>query len=170
MIGFVVGAVVLFGLFKLARHHHACAHGGRGWRVPWSRRSGGRRGGPWARAPWSRVEHVLNALRVTPDQEIAIRDHVREFKKRVEPLSAEAHRTREDLSTALRADSFDETRMGEMFARHDDALRDARREVVGLLAHVHAVLDDDQRRVLARMVESGRGAPFGGDPYRAAHL
>jgi DNA-binding response OmpR family regulator len=31
---------------------------------------------------------VLNALRVTPDQEIAIRDHVREFKKRVEPRSA----------------------------------------------------------------------------------
>ncbi len=55
--------------------------------------------------------------------------------------------------------------LGELFARHDEKLREMRKTFVGSLAKVNEALDEDQRKKLADIVEGGFG-PFGGGPYR----
>lgn len=176
MIGFVIGTICLIGLAKVVRHHrygHCHGGGGRGCGRRGFGRGRGRwrgRGGGWGRFAGGGgpgVEYVVSALGLSEDQERQVRDELRAFRKRVEPMRAELSRSRRDLGSAMRGDSFDETVAGEMFARHDDLLRDARGELVGLLATVHAVLDDDQRRILASILE-GEGHADHGGPFRSA--
>ncbi len=169
MIGVVIGAIGAIGIAKLIRHqrrgcggHHAHWHHGRHRRGPGGHRGSNR----WGFVGLGRLGHFLDELGASPEQERAIRDHVRAFRRKVEPMADEGYRTRDDLAAAFRGESFDEIRAGEMFARHDDVIRELRREAVGLMAQIHAVLDEEQRKALASFVESRRG-PFGG-PYRGA--
>jgi hypothetical protein len=82
-------------------------------------------------------------------------------------MRGEAERTRADVARAVRAESFDENIMGDLFVRHDDELRELRIQSVELLATVHAALDERQRELLADFITSSHPFRFGG-PYRAA--
>ena len=63
----------------------------------------------------------------------------------------------------MRKSSFDEVMLGELFARHDDALEKGRRAVVGLGARLHTALDERQRDRLAGLIE--RGQRFSGHAW-----
>ena len=65
----------------------------------------------------------------------------------------------------MRGDAFDETVMGEVLSRQDDALDKLKKAMVGTLAKIHAVLDERQRARLADFIESGPRRGWGG-PYR----
>jgi uncharacterized membrane protein len=105
------------------------------------------------------LRFLAQRLDASPDQERAMADAVKQFRADVEPLAGEASRSRADLAAAMRKSSFDEVMLGELFARHDDALEKGRKAVVGLGARLHNTLDERQRDRLATLIE--RGPRFG---------
>jgi Spy/CpxP family protein refolding chaperone len=121
----------------------------------------GERGGPfWLRGLFQRLD-------TSPGQEKVIREAVDEMRRSASEMRDEARRSREDVAKAVKSPSFDETVMGELFARHDTHLEKLRKDAVGAIAKVHAVLDDRQREILAQMIERGPFAGgFAGAPYR----
>jgi len=173
MFGFLIGTACLIGLIKVLRgggfrrggwSGGSCG-GGRG-REGWgeSRHGGGwsDRGGPfWLRGLFERLD-------TSPAQEKVIREAIEEARRSASELREEGRHTRADVAKAVKSPSFDETIMGELFARHDTHLEKMRKDAVGVIAKVHAVLDDRQREQLAEMIERG---PFGGGRhggYRSA--
>ena len=108
----------LLGLFVFARRHH-CRGGGGSWR------GRGRRGR--GRGRGSFLHELADELDLSPEQERTIKDEIGELRNTTKPMRKEWKRSRGDISDALRSDDFDAEMMGEMFARHDDALRDLRK-------------------------------------------
>jgi len=172
MLAFLFGIICLVALIRTVRHHrYGCAHGWGGCHRPW--RGWGyyppvHHHEPWHRTHWGRremLDALIDRLGATPDQERVIREQAKRFRAKVKTMRGEGKRTRDDLARAMRADSFDENIMGDLFVRHDDELRELRIQAVELLANVHAVLDERQRELLASIVLDGR--PLGGGPYRS---
>ena len=105
---------------------------------------------------------------MTSSQEREVRAAVDEFFTAARDFRRDVVDTRADVARTVKADAFDETLMGEVFSRHDDAMDKFRKSFVGALARVHSVLDDRQRERLADLIASGglgRGWGYGG-PYR----
>lgn len=187
MLGFLIGTACLIGLIKVLRGGFRRGYGYGGW-------SGGSCGGGWGRGfrgghghgyegGWGGHEHgagwdrggpfwlrgLFERLGTSPAQEKVIRDAFEEMWRSARELRDEGRATRGDVARAVRSASFDETVMGEMFARHDTHLEKMRKDMVGTIAKVHAVLDDRQRDVLAQIIERGPfGAAFRGGPFRSA--
>lgn len=177
MLGFIIGTVCLIGLIKVIRRgryghgyggyggYGGCGSsgwGGRGWgRHHHHEDEGG--GPPWARwggagfgdrAPFF-LRFLFNALDTTAGQEKVIKEAVTEVRDAARNLRSEGQSSRTDVGKAVRGESFDEVLFGEMFHRHDVALEGMRKTVLGALAKVHAVLDDNQRAKLADLIERG---------------
>ncbi|WP_437719522.1 periplasmic heavy metal sensor [Sorangium sp. So ce448] len=122
------------------------------------------------------LSFLFDRLGTTPTQEKVIVAAVDELRSAAEAQRSEIRSTRADVAAAMRSPSFDETRLGELFARHDTAIESLRRAAVGALGKVHAVLEDRQREQLADLIEigpaafrdmwSGRAERRGDDPYR----
>jgi uncharacterized membrane protein len=104
-------------------------------------------------------------LDATPGQEKEIAAAIDELIAKFRELRREGKASRDDVARILRNESFDETAMGELFSRHDDALRELQKAFAGALGRIHAALEPDQRAKLAEMIESGTRFGFGG-PYR----
>jgi len=160
MVGIIIGTICLVGLVKVVgRHHgHHWHHGHGHHRCRHSLRG---------RGSW--LDELGDELDLNPEQQDKVEDHVRAFTRRARKLRGERDRTREDVAEAMRSESFDENILGEMYARHDDALRELRKDFVEMLAHIHYLLDERQRRKLARIIDRGP-RPFRGGfhPYRWA--
>lgn len=182
MLGFVIGAACLLGLVAMWRRGPRACGAGHGWGGPFghahafhglhgfhgcSGRSGrGPRGG-FGRRTFS--HWLFERLETTPGQEKVILGVLSDLWESGAKLRAEAHRSRTDLAHVLRGAAFDETHLGELFARHDGAIEAARKDLVGAIAKVHDVLDERQRARLADLIE--RGGPFWTrrhGPYRDA--
>lgn len=181
MCGFLLGTACLIGLLvTLARGRGGC--GG-----PWGRRGFGWGGGGCGyagRSSWEAGDHhhdhhrrgwsgsrwflrgLFERLDTTPGQEKVIIAAIDEMRDAGENLRGEIRKTREDVAKAARSPSFDETVMGEAFARHDQALESMRKAAVGAMAKIHAVLDEQQREKLADIIESGPPFFGGFGPYR----
>jgi hypothetical protein len=160
MLGFLIGTACLVGLWvTLRRGPGACGAYGAG---PW-----GRRGGPWGGRGFGGFGHrggrrhfvafLLERLDTTAAQEKVITAALDELHEALEGQRGELRRTRADIAAATRSPSFDETRLGELFARHDASLEAIRKAFVGALGKIHAVLDDRQRERLADLIEAGPG-------------
>lgn len=171
MLGFLVGTACLIGLVKVLRAgRRGGACGGRGWSGHHGHH--GWKGGGWGRSArgggfWLRG--LFERLDTSPGQEKVIKQSVEELFDAGRGVRGELEQSRRDLAAALRSGVIDETAMGELFARHDDKLREARKTLVGSLAKVNDALDETQRKQLADLLERGLGGfgRFGGDgPYR----
>lgn len=155
MFGFVFGALCLGGLFAVlggarhGHHHHHC--GGHGWR-------GGhrwRRGRGFGRsALYTAFEH----LDATPGQEKVIQAVLDELKDDTASLREKLTATRQSVAAAFRAEHLDEAALESLVAQHTSDMASFGARVIGALGKVHEALDPDQRRHLARLIESG---PFG---------
>ncbi len=150
-------------------HHHDHHHDPHGWHGPRGRRWPGPGFGPWARGrgrtSWW-LYPLFSRLDTTPGQEKVIRREAEALRASLEEGRGELLSSRGDIASALRGASLDETKLGELFARHDDRLRAFREQLVGSLARVHDALDEQQRERLAGLIESGPRA-YSGGPYRA---
>ena len=110
---------------------------------------------------------LFQRLDTSPGQEKVIREAFEELRRSAGDLREEGRHTRTDVAKAVKSASFDETVMGELFARHDTHLEKMRKDVVGAVGKVHAVLDERQRDTLAQLIERGPfGGGFGGGPFR----
>ncbi len=157
MVGIIIGTVCLVGLVKVVGRRHG--YRGHSCRGHYRRRR-------HISSPRDRMEHLFDELDLSEEQEDKVKDHVRAYRKRVRKLKAERERSAEDIAAAMRSESFDENILGEMFARHDDVMRELRKDSVELLAHVHYILDERQRTKLASIIDGGPS--FGFHPYRWA--
>lgn len=185
MIGFLVGTACLIGLIKVVRagrhgYGGGCGHGwhgghghGHGHGHGEHRGGGGGWGGGWregfrggARNFWLRG--LFERLDTTPGQEKVIKQAAEEMFEATRSGRGELEQSRKDVANALRSGIVDETAMGELFARHDEKLREVRKAFVGAFAKVSEALDEDQRKQLADMLErgGGLGGRMGGGPYR----
>ncbi len=138
MFGFIFGTACLVGLYWVVRRHR----------------------GPWAFGRRAVLRSVFERLDTTPGQEKVIRDAVDDFLKTAAGARESAREWRKEIASAVRKDYFDETLLGELFARQDDVIETLRKEVVGTLGRVHATLDEAQRERLGDLLEKGAGGGF----------
>jgi uncharacterized membrane protein len=103
-------------------------------------------------------------LGTTPAQDRVIRNAVEDVIDAARGFKDKVRESRGDVAQAFRNESFDETIMADLLTRHDDAIDNVRKAVVGSLAKIHEALDPDQRAELARWLER-RGRWQG--PYRS---
>jgi hypothetical protein len=168
MLGFVFGTLCLLGLAKVLRH--GGGWGGRGWGHHHHHHH---RGGRGLEGFGSRrmLRGLFERLDTSPGQERVIADAARELADAARPLRDEVAASRRDVAAALRSPTVDAETLGELFARHDEALREARKRAVGALARVHEALDERQRESLAALLERrwGGACGRGAGPYRGAH-
>ena len=165
MIGFIVGIACLFGLVRVLRRGRRWGmHGGcgrSGWDgdegAGWGWRGRGRRGHFFLR-------HLFQRLDTTPGQEKEVQAAVEDVMGAGRALKDEVIGTRSEIADAFRGDDFNEELMATLLTRHDEKIDALRKSMVEGLARVHATLDPDQRKQLARMLEKG---PRWGGPYRS---
>ena len=95
---------------------------------------------------------------------------VEEVEMAVRGLRPELEATRADIARVMTDEHFDAERLGTVFARHDDAVRQVQTAMAGALAKVHGALDHNQRAQLAQLMEQRFFGRFGrgGGPYREA--
>ncbi|HVX96185.1 MAG TPA: periplasmic heavy metal sensor [Polyangia bacterium] len=105
---------------------------------------------------------ISERLEASPAQERVIRDAVDEFREAASKLKGEGRKTRADVADAFRKSSFDEVRLGELYARHDGQLTELRKAFVGMGARIHDALDEKQRARLADLIEEGPRAFMSG--------
>lgn len=151
MFGFLFGTICLFGLGAVMRQgawhgRYAGGCGGGRWGHHGSRR-GGRGAGRFAEEGFARAagEVFKRRLRIDEDQEAIVDHALVDLRKAVKELGDELNATRATLADAFRGESVDEAALASTFAKHDDAVGRARREVVSAFKQVHAVLDPEQR-------------------------
>lgn len=162
MFGFFIGFLSLAALIAVVRagRHGRCGggwHGGRGH---------GRRGrGGWG-GPRRFLGLVFDKLETTPNQEKEIGSAIDELFEKAHDLRREGKTSRDDVAKLLRTESLDETLLGELFARHDERLREMQKAFAGTLGRVHLALDSGQRERLASLLESAPGGGTWGGPYR----
>jgi Spy/CpxP family protein refolding chaperone len=143
MFGFLVGTACLIGLFAVARH---------GRRRYWSRRG---HHGAYGNGGHYFFHRVLDRLDTTPGQEKVIRSALHDLKQEASSLRAEVKSTRGELAAALRAPELDKAALDHVFAKHDELIEKLRASLVHAADQVHGTLDEQQRRKLADMIESG---------------
>ncbi len=143
MFGFFIGAACLIGLVAVARHgrhryygHHGHHHGGR-W------------GGRYF------FHRILDRLDTTPGQEKVIRSALHDLKQEASNLRGEVKNTRSEIAAALRTPELDKAVLDRVFAKHDEVIEKLRASLLHTADQVHGTLDEQQRRKLADMIESG---------------
>jgi Spy/CpxP family protein refolding chaperone len=152
MFGFLIGTASLIGLIYVLRGGRFGRFGGCGGHRGERRWGGGRHGG-WRGGSVSGF--VADSVDANEEQERAIHGAVREFREHLHKMKGTLRESRTEVARAIEADALDEVRLGELFAKHDDAIGELRKELVGALGRVHAVLDDRQRRRLGELIEQG---------------
>ena len=158
MFGFMIGAASLIGLIYVLRGGGCRSYGGH-W---------GHHGRGWGQGRYGLFDRLFDRLGVTSSQERDVRSAVDEFFAAARDFRRDVFDTRADVARTVKADAFDETLMGDVFSRHDDAMDKLRKSFVGALAKLHSVLDDRQRERLADLIASGLGRGWGwGGPYRS---
>ena len=174
MFGIFVGAALVYGAYRFHHRRHYGTHGpgcgprhrGHWGHMPSSERSDwshGRSGPSWrmrARGMERMVGWLASKLEATPEQYRVIRNEVEQFADKTQDLRSEFRLSKDDITTAMRGESFDAEIMGESFARQDDRIREAREQLVGALARIHDVLEPHQRERLAELSQhyGGRGS------------
>jgi hypothetical protein len=162
MLGFIVGGLCLAGLFAMRRHaHRGCGGRHRRWHA---RREDDEESGPGG-GFW--LYRLFEKLDTSPGQEKQIRRELGELRGAMRTLWRERKQSLGDVARAVEGESLDETLLRELFARHDEQLREVRKTAVGALARIHEVLDEQQRRKLARLLGRWAGWSAPG-PYRSA--
>jgi len=148
MIGFILGAVAAVGIAKMVRARRR-GMWGRGY------------GGPgFSRRRWF-LRSLFERLDTTPGQERVIVQAFDDLTQNRRLLRDEFGRTRADLAQAVAGGLIEDSTLEEAFARHDRLAAQLRVVFVETLKKVMEVLDEGQRKQVARLLE-GRGFFRGG--------
>ena len=169
MFGCIFGALCLVGLIAMLRRHHHGPWGGRCGGGRWGRGPGGgwddgpgMGGGPWGggRGGFVRsqiLRQVSMRLRATPGQERVIAEAVDEVLQAGRSAHEAMRAGKKDIAEVFSGPAFDESLLGDVFSRQDDAIRNVRLAATGALARVHEVLEPEQRERLAELLARGPG-------------
>lgn len=148
MFGFLFGAICLGGLasmlFHRPRHYGRHGHCGSGFR------------GRWGRARYG-INMAFDRLDTTPGQEKAILAALDELRESARDIRSKVASSRGDVADALRSEHFDSDRVHTVVARHAEDFATLGSAVTTTLAKIHEALDPEQRKRLARWLDSGPG-------------
>lgn len=122
--------------------------------------------GPRRRRDHGPLGWLFRGLETTPEQERVLRETFGELKGAGRTIAGKVRDSRGHWADALEAETFDETLVGSAVADLEHAVDDARKTAIDAFAKVHATLDVEQRKRLARLLRR-RGGGFGGGPYRS---
>ncbi|GAC1518462.1 MAG: hypothetical protein NVS3B10_20430 [Polyangiales bacterium] len=123
---------------------------------PRFRRRGG--GGGFGGGPRGMILRFLSErLDATPAQEKVIAQAIDELEAAGSKAKEGVKRSRVDVARAVRSEGFDVGHIGEVFAKHDEAIDSMRKAFVTSMQKVHDALEEPQRKVLADLIESGPG-------------
>lgn len=153
MFGFLIGALCLGGVFALAfRGRHRRYGFGRG---------GCHHGhGPLHRGGGSFLYAAFERLDTTPGQEKAIVAALDELRDSAKGIKSRVASSRGEIAEALRQDRFEPERVEQAVSRHGEELNQLATVSATTLAKIHEALDSEQRKRLARWLESGLGPSF----------
>jgi Spy/CpxP family protein refolding chaperone len=148
MIGFILGAVAAVGIAKVVRARRRGMYG-RG------------HGGPgFLRRRWF-LRSLFERLDTTPGQERVIVQAFDDLTQNRKLLRDELGRTRADLAQAMAGGLIEDSTLDEAFERHDRLAAQLRVVFVEAMKKVTEVLDEGQRKQVARLL-GGRGFFRGG--------
>lgn len=147
MFGFLFGAAATLGVIYYFV-------GPRGLR-------GGRRGrwGGFGRR-WM-MESLFDRLGTRPEQERVIEAALADLQERARSTREKMSTWREDVSRLFDAEALDGDALKATLDAPDPALAELKAAAVEALAKVHAALEPDQRRTLARLMARHHGGRFG---------
>ena len=151
MFGFLIGALCLGGFIALARGRHGYRHHGYA--------HGCHRGGPFHRGR-SFLYAAFERLDTTPGQEKAITAALDDFRDSARTIKNRVKDSRGELAEALRQDQFEPERVERAVARHSEELNQLASVGAKTLGRIHEALDPEQRKRVARWLESGPGHFF----------
>lgn len=169
--GFVFGTACLVGLLVMVAKHRHHRWGGRcGGRGGWGGGGPGLGDDPWSGGPggpgsrWGGgffrqqvLRHLSVRLGATPGQEKVIASAADEVFEAGRAAHDAMRATKKDLADVFAGPAFDESLLGDVFSRQDDAIRNLRLAVSGALGKVHEVLEPEQRARLAELLARGPG-------------
>jgi hypothetical protein len=153
MFGILIGTLCLLGLIAVVRGRrwrHGYGHGRGGWGYSPYRGYGvdGMGAGP----RWM-LRSLFYRLGTSPSQEKVILEAVSSLRDQSGKLRGEWQQSKSEIAQAVRGEALDETKVQGTFKRHDGLLSELRKAALDAMAKVHAVLDPDQRKALAKLVE-----------------
>ncbi len=96
-------------------------------------------------------------LSATPGQEKVIAAAADEVFEAGRAAHEAMRGTKKDVAEVFVGPAFDESLLGDVFSRQDDAIRNLRLAVTGALGKVHEVLEPEQRARLAELLARGPG-------------
>jgi Spy/CpxP family protein refolding chaperone len=144
MLAYLVGFLVLVGLFKLGRRLRArcdgCSPRGRC----------GHRSRRWGWQRW-----LFRELNASPEQEQALRNFIEEIQRATEGAHKEWAQSRAALARAFAEESFDETVIPKAYARLEIEAQQVRDRLAESMRQVHESLSPPQRRRLAALMSRG---------------
>jgi len=167
----MAGAVLVAGVLACRRHrcrHHAhcggeqCGmheheheheHGDNDSCGCHKHHHGGRWGGRFGRRFWLRP--LLLKLDATPGQEKELGAAFDEFEKRAREAKALFESSRQAAARAMESEVFDDVAMGEAQVKAHEASTQIKDAFEVTLRRIHSVLDNEQRRRLAKLVARG---------------
>jgi len=150
MFGFFFGAVCLGGLAALlfTRPHRHFGHRGH-----YGHCGSGFRG----RFGRYGINMAFEKLDTTPGQEKAILAALDELRESARAVRSRVTSSRGDVAEALRAEHFDTDKVHTVVARHAEDFATLGNGFTATLAKIHEALDPEQRKRLARWLDSGPG-------------
>ena len=149
----LIGALCLGGFIALARRRHYGYGYGHG-------HGGCHRGfGPFHRGR-SFLYSAFERLDTTPGQEKAIVAALDDFRDSARAIKNRVKDSRGEIAEALRQDQFEPERVERLVARHGEELNQLASVGAKTLARIHEALDPEQRKRVARWLESGPGYLF----------
>lgn len=173
MFGFIIGALCFAGLFATVR---ACRHAGVGYARAGCGRFGGWRHDAYDDEPWEpryrerrrgrrgALRGLFARLDTTPGQEKAIVSLLEQARGIVRDKRADLRASRRELAAVFGSEVLDRDALEHGFDEPRRVLDALQRDLVTLVAGLHEVLDDRQRRMVGELIADGtlgRGSYFG---------
>jgi uncharacterized membrane protein len=163
MFGFFVGTLCLVGFIGVLRRRHWRHHGfyGHGFHGGGGWHGGGCGGGRFGRhgsggRGWV-MYRAFQELDTSPGQEKAIRSALGDLRASLSELRPELRVLRSQVAKSLSSEQFDAPELEASLERQAAAVGRMGPVFASVLGRIHEALDPDQRRRLARLVESGPG-------------
>lgn len=149
MVGFVIGTLCLIAFFSVLRRRRWRRFGGYGYC--------GHGGGRFGYGPSRLTYRTFEALDTSPGQEKAIRAALGELRNSFSELRPELEATRAQLAQTVGGEQFDAAAFEATLERQAASLARMAPVASRALGQIHDALDTDQRRRLARLIETGPG-------------
>ena len=118
-----------------------------------SHHAGGKWGSQFVRRFWLRA--LLFKLDATPAQEKEMDAAFDEFDKHLGEAKALFESSRQAAARAIDGEVFDENAMGEAQAKANEASTQLKNALEAMLRRIHSVLDNEQRKHLAKLLARG---------------